>query len=213
MRLIGDVHGKIGQYINIASPAQYSLQVGDMGFNYDKINLDSSKHKFVPGNHDNYDLLPNEYSLMDYGVWSTDVDIFYIRGAWSIDGPGCPWDQGKSMGRSRIQGVDWWDNEECDVKTLEAAIELYSQIQPRIVVTHEAPLSAVQWMHDNKYIPQRFPVIKTRTSQALQIMLEIHRPSSWYFGHYHNNAEFKLGTGYDKCIFRCLNELCYVDIS
>jgi hypothetical protein len=33
-RIIGDVHGKYDKYAHVATQAEYSLQVGDMGFDY-----------------------------------------------------------------------------------------------------------------------------------------------------------------------------------
>lgn len=209
MRIIGDVHGKTKKYLKVIGDAKYSLQIGDMGFNYDHLAvLDSAFHKFIPGNHDNYDKLPNHHSLMDYGIWMADVDIFYVRGAWSIDGPGCPWDPAKQGNKGRIQGLDWWQNEEVSVDGLSKAIELYENLKPELVVTHEAPIRIVNKLKEDGYLLSQFPVTRTSTSVALDIMFDLWKPKRWFFGHYHNNQSYLA----DGCEFRCINELNYVDI-
>lgn len=203
MRIIGDRHGKIAKYHELTSSCSYSLQVGDMGFDYrDLYSLDSTRHKFVPGNHDNYDLIPNAYSLGDYGVWKADVDIFFVRGAWSIDGCTGLWPN------NRRQGVDWWAEEELEMGQLEKAIELYCQLKPDLVVTHEAPYSIVQMLKNKGFLLSKFDVTKTRTSLALQVMMENHLPERWFYGHYHNNDMTQVG----RCAFRCVDELNFVDL-
>ena len=54
VRIVGDVHGKFDGYINLIKDCEYSLQVGDMGFNYEQLSaLNPSKHQFMGGNQDN----------------------------------------------------------------------------------------------------------------------------------------------------------------
>ena len=37
VRIIGDVHGKYEEYLLLLSAADYSVQIGDMGFSYNQI--------------------------------------------------------------------------------------------------------------------------------------------------------------------------------
>jgi hypothetical protein len=81
LRVIGDVHGQIQPddllfgkskpYLELITEAPYSVQVGDMGdgetYQQLVINVDASRHRFFPGNHDHYDQLP-PHSLGDFGA-------------------------------------------------------------------------------------------------------------------------------------------------
>lgn len=89
IRITGDCHGKIDQYVDdiLNSNCSGSLQVGDMGFDYKKLNiLDSSVHKFYGGNHENYDLYENcPYSLGDYGFYELlDFSFFLLGGLFLL---------------------------------------------------------------------------------------------------------------------------------
>ena len=72
LRIIGDVHGWIDKkyphkysykhstsYLDITKGCEYSIQLGDMGFNYKPLQKLKPRghHIFFPGNHDNYDSL------------------------------------------------------------------------------------------------------------------------------------------------------------
>jgi len=55
IRIFGDVHGNIEDYVLCTKQAPSSVQLGDMGFDYSSLNeLDPRFHVFVGGNHDNY---------------------------------------------------------------------------------------------------------------------------------------------------------------
>ena len=61
-RVISDVHGKFDKYISIAKQAEYTIQIGDMGFTYDALNkLDHEKHRVLAGNHDNYHCVDDKF--------------------------------------------------------------------------------------------------------------------------------------------------------
>ena len=174
MIIVGDVHGEFDKYINRVKNADYSLCVGDVGFDYSPLSdLDPDRHKIIAGNHDNYDNLSAHF-LDDFGVHR---DIFYVRGAWSIDK------------QYRIEGVSWWRNEELTYAEMLQCITLYNLIKPDIVVTHEVP-----W--DIKQI-----LIKANpgdcTSRGLQMMLNLHRPKLWIHGHHHVNYSWNVeGTNF-----------------
>lgn len=211
MRLIGDVHQKINQYIKLIENVPSSIQLGDMGFDYSLLkSVDPKKHKFLPGNHDNYqttEYIPGtphvlvseneiysfsnmpEHCLGNYGVYKyNQIELFFVRGAHSID-----W-------RFRTIGIDLFEYEELSNHEMKLALELYKEIQPKFVISHEAPLDATKDIHHQ--------IIKNRTAYLLQEMLENHQPELWVFGHHHVSINKKInGTQ-----FVCLNELEFLDL-
>jgi hypothetical protein len=198
---IGDVHGKYGKYIDILKNCHHSVQVGDMGFNYsffDQIvpRIDSNRHVFFGGNHDNYDKYEDcEYAMGDFGYYMVgDIPFYYIRGERSID-------------RSyRKIGIDWWSEEEMEYKVLERCIKAYEINKPKIVLSHGCPSSITELVTvGNRYHMLRPSV----TSVALQRMLDVHRPNLWIFGHHHRSFEIEI----EGTVFRGLNELETFDVT
>ena len=126
--LIGDVHGYVEQYNELAGKYQWSLQLGDFGFaeTYKRITTDPKFHKILGGNHDDYTrrrwdlpffVYTNTYInqpanfLSDFGVWNT---IFFVRGANSIDRD------------ERTVGIDWWPFYRVfDTYTAAQEVEMY----------------------------------------------------------------------------------------
>lgn len=109
LRIIGDVHGNMDAYIEIASQSQYSIQLGDMGFSYEKLHeLDPAFHKVLGGNHDNYQIENGKFVkqtphfLGDYGVYEIPKlpKFFFVRGGYSIDRT------------RRREFTDWWVDEQ-----------------------------------------------------------------------------------------------------
>jgi hypothetical protein len=104
--IIGDVHGKYDEYVelirSLPEDAQ-SIQIGDFGFEYDVFEKENIgfNHRFFGGNHDNYDKIRDcANAVLDFGQLGDDGNIFFVRGAFSIDR------------YIRTIGVDWWPNEE-----------------------------------------------------------------------------------------------------
>jgi hypothetical protein len=226
---IGDVHGKIQRYraiIRGLPEGSKSIQLGDMGLGFDKVrlwpggSLDRGVHRFIRGNHDNPQVCQNHPRYLgDYG-YLEDERLFYLGGAWSIDKD---W---------RVPGKSWWPDEELSYADLDKAYQLYVKSKPQIVATHEAPSKAAFYMLDHlviggpkhqpcptdqsvrlkgdeyAYYKAKLGCVNTRTSQALQRMLEEHQPRYWTFGHYHKTITFHIG----PTEFQCLNELDVRDI-
>jgi predicted phosphodiesterase len=219
LRIIGDVHGHLPQYVRLAKEAEFSIQVGDVGFHYDYLlgNLDATSHRIIAGNHDNYTTSPcgcpdpdhcdrcqggvrfskqTEHFLADFGVIDFPLlkDVFYARGAWSIDRD---W---------RTAGKDWWPEEEMSYDRLYQCVEAYAEVKPEVMISHTAPASVVEEIPFTRIFGD--DVIKTRTDQALDQMLKIHRPKLWVFGHFH--------VDWDEVIegtrFVCLRELGHLDL-
>ena len=191
VKFIGDIHGQPRLHLNVVRNTEYTVQVGDLGFEYDYLNerdVDSEHHKFFGGNHDNYDIIDNyPHNLGGFGVHEIPEfgEFFFVRGGWSID---------RALRRNRESQVghllfrkNLWDEEELSMQECEQALELYQKVKPKLLVSHECPLNIVQHV-GNPRIAEGFgydSVIKTRTNQLLQAMTDFHRPKIHIFGHFH----------------------------
>jgi len=186
VRIIGDIHGKKDKHLSLMQGAEYSLQVGDLGFDYQYLienNIDPIKHRFFMGNHDNYDKIDQvPHCLGDFGVWSVPNfgDVFFVRGAWSIDF------------KRRTIGIDWWHDEELSYRKCEEVIELYTQVKPKILITHACPANIIRFLIGPDGA-RRFgydqAIVKTKTDDMLQTMLAHHLPRLHIFGHYHRHFD------------------------
>lgn len=187
--IIGDIHGKYDEYLNIAKNCKSTVQLGDFGFNWSVLDqLDHHYHKVIGGNHDNYDIVGNfPHYLGDFGTASVEgLEFFYVRGERSVDA------------HLRTEGVSWWRNEELSMAESYAAIEAYCAAKPQLVITHGCPSSIIPFVCTNpaKHHP-------SRTAQMLEAMFENHRPKLWVFGHHHKSESFHVM----PTKFICLNEL------
>jgi predicted phosphodiesterase len=183
VRIIGDCHQNEKFYLNLIKDCEYSLQIGDMGFSYkwlEKAGLDPNKHKFVGGNHDNYDeYYDSPHALGDYGTIPLIPNSFFVRGGFSIDV------------KYRTPGLDWWNKEEMSWDELEKAYEEYCRIKPEYMFSHECPLSLVSKITDGRVtISFGFPaVLETRTNLTLERMFKFHSPKFWIYGHFHRDFD------------------------
>ena len=195
LRVFGDIHAKFEPYIKLAQEADNSICVGDVGFFYVDLNvLDNKRHVIVAGNHDNYDNLSHHF-LGDFGVHSVaGFDIFYVRGAWSVDH------------KHRTPGRDWWWQEELSNRQMNEALKAYENFKPEFVITHDAPLSVISQM-DLFPLGPDFDIGPQRTPRLLEMMLNIHKPKTWIFGHFHRSWRKNI-EGTD---FICLNILEHID--
>ena len=206
LRLIGDMHSQNELYLQKLDGIPYSLQVGDLsiyGFDFlTECGVEPEKHKFIGGNHDNYNVIGDSpHHLGDYGVWSVPEfgDIFYIRGAWSIDK------------KFRTPGLDWWPEEELTHEECEKALELYKEVKPKFVVSHECPLDIVQFVTNPIFAHNMGfsnSIIHTNTNVILQRMREFHAPKIHVFGHYHK----KLDIVANGVRYVCLPEFGVLDL-
>jgi hypothetical protein len=206
VRFIGDVHGKFNAYKRIISQCSGSIQVGDMGVGFKSLRgwddhylsnpphykMVAGNHRFIRGNHDNPGVCARHSQCIKDGT--VENDVMFIGGAISIDK------------EYRVEGISWWPDEELSIQQLDALIDVYQVAKPRIMVTHDCPESIANAMccimNWKKF---DFP---SRTRQALQAMLELHKPEIWLFGHWH----FSFDRVIDGVRFICLNELECKDI-
>jgi len=191
MLLISDVHAQIDKYLNIVnSTTKNTIQMGDFGMkkanDYAIKNMDTDRNKVNFGNHDYYPYLLKKHSLRNFSL--INDKIMTIRGAYSPDR------------YRRFEGFDWFSNEEMNNNEMTEAVIFYEKHKPKIVVSHDCPSNIRK---------EYFGYESTITSQGMQIMLNIHKPALWVFGHYHKHLDIKV----DGTNFICLEELKTIDIS
>lgn len=204
IRAIGDVHGKYNRYHKIISKVDHSIALGDIGYgfkhrvnewyypnpSYDKM----VKHNayFIRGNHDNPLVCRNQRMFIPDGTMHHN--IFCLGGAVSID---------KAY---RMEGYDWWPDEELSNDELADVIDRYEQIKPDVIFAHEVPEFHADYICRRRgFAKKEYP---SRTRRALEVMFNIHRPSLYVHGHWHYSYRVNvLGTE-----FIGLNELEYIDL-
>jgi Calcineurin-like phosphoesterase len=211
LTLIGDVHGKIEQYLSLISATTTpSIQLGDMGIGDaflappSGVNLPFlNGHKFLRGNHDSPELCRQHPSYLgDFG-YDDQTGIFWVGGAFSLDS------------ERRLPSRSWWPDEELSQEQWERILADYERLKPDFVISHECPASANGRMLDS-VVPK--PVdgfdatvyhlgkrasSRTLTCVQMERMLQLHQPRRWAFGHYHVSWEGRIG----RTQFFCLAEL------
>ena len=204
LRIIGDVHQKTKQYLKLIKETDYSIQLGDFGFNYDCLdNVDSNFHKITSGNHDNMNIVHQyPHFLGDFGTYTIDnpqqipFDCFFIRGGYSID---------KAY---RTEGISWWANEELSWEQMNECVKEYKRVKPDVVISHECPAEIIPYVVQNN-----FNITPSSTSRLLNELLTAHQPELWFFGHLHNTCEYHDDRKQEKkTIFYALDELDYIDL-
>ena len=188
IHFLGDIHGAWGvlNQVLVRYRDNRIFQVGDMGLGFLPLQYEKNflgemvpvkpdpdpevfpdRFKFIRGNHDN-PAKCREYPnyLGDYGV-DPQTGIFFLSGGFSIDH------------KLRTPGMDFWYDEELSMSEMNKAIAEYERFKPKFVISHEPPTS----VHDK--LASHSAYGPSRTCQALQAMLDIHRPDVWVFGHHH----------------------------
>ena len=186
MRIIGDVHGNYDEYLAIVKDCQESIQVGDMGFDYNPIRHIAEHHKFIGGNHDNYDeICTSPNNLGNFGIYK---GIGFIRGAKTIDR------------YHRILGITRWDEEELNYIQGIECVEFFEKHKPETIVSHDCPQFVTALMGKN--------IEFSTTRKLLNEIYELVKPKHWLYGHHHKNFQIK----HENTIFQCVGILQYVDI-
>ena len=204
LRIIGDIHGRSRKHFEIATGADYSIALGDIGFDYEYLKtLDPEKHRCLAGNHDRYDIIYKyPHFLGDFGTYTIDnpqqipFDCFFIRGGYSID---------KAY---RTEGISWWANEELSWEQMNECVKEYKRVKPDVVISHECPAEIIPYVVQNN-----FNITPSSTSRLLNELLTAHQPELWFFGHLHNTCEYHDDRKQEKkTIFYALDELDYIDL-
>lgn len=180
---IGDIHCDAALHKQYMAAHSRTLQLGDLGFDYDYMfSFDSKCHKFIAGNHDNYDKVnkiphyTGDFSLL-WGKVAT------IRGAYSID---------KEF---RTEGKDWWRQEELEYTQMKAGLDFIIDVKPPIIASHDCPGFLAKTLH-----PLSNPVEPSRTASFLNALWEVYQPKIWIFGHHHVSKVMRVG----DCLFHAL---------
>lgn len=214
VHFLGDVHGcwSVIQQALLRCPDNLLFQVGDMGLGFPEtytfMDLNTGKmrtkanpadpiefperFRFIRGNHDNPAVCRKHPNYLgDYGVHQ-ETGIFFLSGAMSTDAD------------HRTEDLDWWRDEQLDLGELHKAIDAYDAARPETLICHEPPLEA------HRLILRRPEDRGSRTCQALQAMLDIHRPRLCVFGHHHKVWRKQMG----KTLFACAatNQILNFDI-
>ena len=206
---IGDVHGKFRQYRELIRDKKNTIQVGDMGVGFRWAHgpkegeftqnppfdaMVEGNHRFIRGNHDNPSVCRGHKQWIADG--RVENDTMFIGGAVSIDRA------------YRTEGYSWWPDEELSTKELNELVDKYDDNLPEIMVTHDCPESIAEIMVGlvptiSNGLAKLDPQHASRSRQAFQSMLDMHRPRLWVYGHWH--------TSFDRVIdgtrFVCLAEL------
>lgn len=174
---IGDIHAQWGRYNKIIrSLSGPSLQVGDFGIGfeheademYDIDLMRRGHHYFGRGNHDNLEMCKNTPMYMPDGSITED-GVFWVGGAMSADK------------QHRIEGKDWWRNEELSMGDIYDIMNKYDVSGTDILAAHCAPDMLTS--HFPKDAINR--VDTSRTRQALDSLIEIRKPKVFVCGHEH----------------------------
>lgn len=221
IRLIGDVHGNFDFYEQITKDCESSLQVGDMGYKYDRLVyfVDDENHKFIPGNHENYDEvfdLPHVLTSKPVEGFEENphfgpaelngFEFFFVRGGFSID---------HKIRDYRYKIGQWsqtyFPQEEISLFQRRQCFALYTKLKPKILIAHECPRSIArmvgsdQILKDFGHDPETFT---TSTSELLEAMIQAHPPEKMYFGHYHRDWSKQIG----NTLFTCIADEQYIDL-
>lgn len=217
VRFIGDVHGKYEPYKRLLKNSPPSIQVGDMGVGFRRMQgplegefysnpphyaMVPGNHRFIRGNHDN----PGECKKHSQFIPDGTVEggMMLIGGAVSVDRA------------YRMEGYSWWPDEELSELELNELIDKYITTRPRVMVTHDCPEEIAETVVDHdrasmdrKAYPTKLdPEHASRSRRAFQSMWSSHSPELWIFGHWHKPFDHVLrGTR-----FICLAELEWKDL-
>lgn len=204
MRFFGDLHGKVFEYFGQAAEVEESIQVGDFGFGFMSPKLttaamrfhETGNHVFIRGNHESPAVYQKSPGWIEDGSYTPELEMMLIGGARSVDHD------------DRVEGFDWWADEELSQEELDDIFLTYCMVKPRIMVTHDTPESAARAMFDSNFPPNyRFEEF-SRTRVALQRMLDFHQPDLWVFGHWHTTQKKQIG----NTEFVCVGKNEYIDI-
>ena len=198
--VLGDIHGRwnvINHIVNSCRP-DVIFQLGDFGiwremWEVDNIHIGDTKLYFIPGNHENWDVL-DRYELgkihevgrnifyCAFGSMLTyqNQNILFCGGADSID---------KGF---RTEKVDWWRQEIITQRDMDTLPNAHTKVD--VVMSHTSP----------EYFDLKMPVIDyfDPSTRALSMVYDMYHPKKWFLGHFHKS----ISGNYKNCQWFCLNQ-------
>lgn len=178
--LIGDIHGNLKKLHKVLGDIDDDvLCVGDVGVGFSSVGQNPvlpDRFFFIRGNHDNpYWCKKHSKFVGDYGMWN---GIFVLGGARSIDK------------ERRTENIDWWRDEELSYADCQEALELYYDLKPRIVVSHDAPFSLqpeikIAAVAKDPLVAGYGEPRPYATPMVMDEMFSVHQPDLWVMGHWH----------------------------
>lgn len=189
LAIFGDVHcefGELNRQIGVALKEHpditHIIQVGDFGDGWP--GKERFKYKFMrplywlPGNHENWDLLEADYTHPDLYVnymppgsvlEIENCRILFFGGATSIDK------------QRRTPHVSWWSQESISYGEIQRTLDT---VKPPvdIIFSHEHPASFPY--SERRYSKESQNVGKSDRA-ALDVLLKHYNPKFWFFGHHH----------------------------
>jgi hypothetical protein len=196
---LGDPHGRIDEYLAALASLPKDAEtyaLGDLYLGRPGVSLHrmENSHHFLVGNHDAKSVAKAHPNYVgDYG-YIPEQEIFFLSGAYTVSAPVL---QNSSY---------WYKDEELSVEELDAALALYRETKPRILLSHEGPAAIVEEMLngvDGNYHEAKKACVTSRTAIALQGMIDRHAPEHHIFAHHHRRWTAQRG----RTAFRCLKEL------
>lgn len=189
--VIGDVHGKYKEYRKLISQFEYSVQVGDFGFDYQTLgSVDSSKHKFLGGNHEKWPVLlnyPPKHFLGRYGAYTLNgVKFFFVSGGKSID------DISRRLQFINGGPTSWYYQEELLFNEMLDCYNLYKEEKPDILLSHTPPRDIINKVCGVGLV-KKFGLggdFTCQTSSFIQSLFEAHQPNTAVFGHLHKTYDY-----------------------
>jgi predicted phosphodiesterase len=168
---LGDVHADISWCKSVCEnhPDSTVVQIGDLGVGFVANHLISklpSNFRFFVGNHDCRKLsyeIPS--CLGDYG--EAFDKFFFVSGADSFDK------------EYRIEGVDWWPDEELTYAQAEDCLDKWKKSSLKVIVSHDIP----------QVFAEKYQLIydKCITRNLLQAMITVRKPELVITGHHHKS--------------------------
>lgn len=218
LTVYGDLHGHF-KHLDLVQSGDYSLCVGDVGFHYKELKrsykkrgVNTDRHKMLAGNHENYQVLLNPstrppFFLDDFGVWEIEgVKLFYVRGAHSIDKI-IRQEKDKNFFNAKdpnpqqgVQYRSWYPEEELNTDQQEKCVQLYREVRPDIVVSHDCPQFFAHKHYETLATFKEYPFEHSQTRLLLDRLHGIHFPCLWLFGHWHKPGGFVSQEGPTKFI-------------
>lgn len=182
---IGDVHSKYRRYKRIMRECTDSIQVGDIGLGFRRRYgvragewhsnpphhaMKRGNHRFIRGNHDNPAVCREHSQYIADGT--VEGGMMFVGGAASVDR------------MHRLEGYDYWSDEELNIPQLNDLIDKFVAVRPRVMVTHDCPeeLAKIMCAMSGRVEKRHWP---SRTREAFQTMWSAHSPDIWIFGHWH----------------------------